>query len=285
MSWIKKGIKSATSWTKGAGKKVIEEVGDAGEDAVDFVKDVGSEIGKGASVVVEEAGELGKNAFDGVTKVVEQLGDKLPKLPKMPSIKGATGQNFIDEKRAWIDEYVKENGDLIKQAIEVAGALAPYKDEIKDARKNNKPLSDKIMRETGFDVLMDDAEEKGLHSVSVGPSADASKVFGGNGSIGLNCSVMDRKLCGQGYTAVAVSGGASIGADVALNIGFWEDVYNEIGGWSHGIVIAGSYNYGAALAFFWKIGGGAGGDFAGWTVSPQVGMSAELEYNIGYTFN
>ena len=289
MNWLKKGFKSVTSWTKDTGKKVIDDVGEAGEDAVEFVKDVGGEvgskIGKGASTVASEVGDFGKKAFDEISGIVDQIGDKLPKLPSMPSIKGATGQDFIEEKRAWIDQYVKDNSELIKQAIKVAAALEPYRDDIKYARKSDTALSEELMKRTGFADLMLHAEEKGLHSVSVGPTADASKVVGGNGSVGLNCSLIEGKFCGHGYTALAVSGGASIGADLALSIGFWQDIYDEIGGWSHGVVIAGSYNYGAALAFFWKIGGGAGGEFAGWTVSPQVGMSAELEYNIGYTFN
>jgi len=42
----KKGFKSATSWTKDTGKQVIDDIGEAGEDAVEFVKDVGDEVGR-----------------------------------------------------------------------------------------------------------------------------------------------------------------------------------------------------------------------------------------------
>ena len=145
MNWLKKGFKSVTSWTKDTGKKVIDDVGEAGEDAVEFVKDVGGEvgskIGKGASTVASEAGDFGKKAFDEISGIVDQIGDKLPKLPSMPSIKGATGQDFIEEKRAWIDQYVKDNSELIKQAIKVAAALEPYRDDIKYARKSLSVVS------------------------------------------------------------------------------------------------------------------------------------------------
>jgi hypothetical protein len=142
------------------------------------------------------------------------------------------------------------------------------------------------MEASGANRLLSDANSKGFDSVSIGITGDASKVISANASAGINNSLLeDGGLQAAGYVSAALSDGASIGVDGAAQIGFWKDSCDQIGGWSHGLVVAGSYRGGVALAFFWKIGGGAGGDFAGWTVSPQAGMCAELEYNIGYTFN
>lgn len=271
MGWFKNAGKAVTEWFSKTGKAVARET----DEAADLAKDIG-----------ENVGEFGKKAMDKISEAVGNVNIELPALPPMPDIKGPKGNNLIEQKKAWINRYISENAQLIEQAAQVAGKMAKHKDEIRAARKHDRPLPDNIMNETGARKLMSDAEDKGLDSVSFGIAGDASYGLGGNASAGINSSIVKGEgLRGAGYLAIAGSGGASVGVDGAIQIGFWEDTYNEISGWSHGVVLAGSYGGGVALAFFWKIGGDTAGDFAGWTVSPQAGFSAELEYNIGYTFN
>ena len=271
--------------------KFFKKMGKAVKKLFKQTADNVSEVGDKIVDAGETVGDITKDAFDHISTAIKKIDINLPVPPKMPEIKGAKGKDFIEEKREWIDNYLAENDELIKQASKLAEKLAKHKDEIREARKNKRPLTDALMNDIGAITLFNDSADNGLKSVSFGIGGDGSMPtqfgsYGGNGTAGINNSI-DDGLRVKTFLSIAVSGGVPTipSVDGSVAIGFWNDKHDEIGGWSHGIVFGGSYKYGVALAFFWKIGGDSGGDFAGWSISPQVGFSAELEYNIGYTFN
>ncbi len=276
MSWLKK----AGKWLKGAGEKAVDTAEDVVEDIGEVVKDVG----EGASKVAKDVGNSSKFVAEGlvnsVIKVSNAAGD-LVNAPDIPMVDFTDHEGFLKEKSDWINEFVKSNAKLIEQAAGVAKNLAKHKDEIKAARKSNQPLSAEIMSSTGAAELLSDAEEEGSNSVSFGVEGDGSAIIGASGSVGINNSISGGQYNVKGFASAAGTIGASAGLDGSLEVGFWQDDYDEIGGWAHGGVIGGSYGGGVALSFWWKMDGG---EFAGWTISPQGGVSAELEYTIGRTW-
>lgn len=82
------------------------------------------------------------------------------------------------------------------------------------------------------------------------------------------------------YAGTAWSVGLTAGADFGVlpEFGFWTDYADDIGGNSHGLVIAAAIKGGLAMSFWWNYAG----KFLGFTVLPQVGASAEAEYIRGH---
>ncbi|MBI1424885.1 MAG: hypothetical protein GC149_15670 [Gammaproteobacteria bacterium] len=76
-----------------------------------------------------------------------------------------------------------------------------------------------------------------------------------------------------------------MGGDASINVGFWKASYNKLYGFAQGIVLGGSYaEVGVNGSAWWAINWGAKDEFAGFSVGYQGGLSAEAEYDWGYTF-
>lgn len=84
------------------------------------------------------------------------------------------------------------------------------------------------------------------------------------------------------YTAFAGSAGVSAGADGSVEIGIWMDPYNKLAGGSMGVVGGVAYKAGYAMTFWWSTEEEP--KFLGFTMTPQVGISAELEFTAGGTW-
>ena len=92
MGWFKKAGKTVKNWFSKTGKVAAREA----EEAADFTKDIGENIG-----------EFGREAVDKISEVAGNVKNiKLPALPPMPDIKGPKGKDLIEQKRAWIDRYI-----------------------------------------------------------------------------------------------------------------------------------------------------------------------------------
>ena len=79
------------------------------------------------------------------------------------------------------------------------------------------------------------------------------------------------------YKGHAITFGASLGFDGSPEFGFWTDKASELAGESHGITAAAALGGGISASFWWSYPRD-GGRFLGFTVSPQIGVGAELEY-------
>ena len=269
----------------------FKDIGKTFKKAGDGIVDVGEGITDGAKKVVEKTIDIGEEVVDSGKTVVEDVTNTAIKginaagdvigAPDIPEIDITERESFIESKSKWVNKYIKDNAELIEQAAIVAGNLAKYKKEIKHSRKTDTPLSASIMESTGATKLLNDAEEKGFKSLSFGPEVDGSVIVGASGSAGINNSIINDKLKVRGFLSGAWSIGLSAGADGTVEVGFWKDQYDAIGGKAHGLVVGGSYYGGAALSFWWPR---EGTRFLGWTISPQAGFSGELEYARGQTW-
>lgn len=134
-------------------------------------------------------------------------------------------------------------------------------------------------------------DEKGIKTFSFGWVIDGSLIHGITASPQFGAwDITSDKTGGKGrmYGSLSKSWGLTAGVDVSPEFGFWTDKNRELKGKGHGFVIGASYYGGAALAFWWSYGKkktGKKARFLGFTVTPQVGMSAELEYTWGETFH
>lgn len=177
---------------------------------------------------------------------------------------------------------------LISSAASVAWNLKDHRAEIDAAARTGRPLSPALRESSGLNALSEQAADAGFKTLSIGVAIDASFVVGGTFSAGIAHSVKDWTGV-YTYSSNAISFGASIGLDVAPEIGFWNAPPEQVAGNAHGLVIGAAYKGGAALSFWWDYCPDVEGKvcifhpFLGFVVAPQIGVSAEAEYIRGET--
>lgn len=121
-----------------------------------------------------------------------------------------------------------------------------------------------------------------FQTMSFGLVADASILFGGNIEEGIVVDLKDRSRKPEVYLTAGWSIGASAGADASMVYGFWVD--KDISGYGEGVTMAASYYAGMAVAFWWaNSASDTPGKFLGFTLSPQFGAGAEVEYGRNIT--
>ncbi len=120
----------------------------------------------------------------------------------------------------------------------------------------------------------------GIRSITFSASADASFVLGGNTSAGFGFSTTGG-IRPIGFYGVAWTAGISAGADASGAIGVFFDDTDNLSGNAHGVVIGASKGIGAALTIWFAYEKTP--TIIGFEVSPQGGVSAEVEYIRGHT--
>ena len=200
-------------------------------------------------------------------------GTDLTRLPGACVLQNVSNRSFVEQKRDEIEALTRQYADLIAKAVAVAERLVAYQAEIRAAAEQGVPLSPELRRRIGLNGVLAAAAEGGFPSITVGVTGDVSLVVGGSYSIGVAQSTSEW-LIGKGYHTWAITGGASVGADASPEIAFWKAPHAELAGTSHGAIGGATYGSGAALGFWWSYDG----PFQGFSVNPQVGLSAELEY-------
>jgi hypothetical protein len=117
-------------------------------------------------------------------------------------------------------------------------------------------------------------------AISVGVVGDVSAIIGGN--MGMMAAFPTRsEEDSVVYATYAGTLGISAGADVSPEIGIWMDPVWGLGGDSFGVTGGVSYYAGFAMTFWWSQE--AEPKFLGVAMSPQAGVSAELEFTVGKT--
>lgn len=113
---------------------------------------------------------------------------------------------------------------------------------------------------------------------------DISLLFGGTYEAGIAWPLTSSRPPASPYTAWSWSVGVSAGADASVAVGIWfVNSLEEIGGPAHGVTFGGAVKGGLTATFWWTYDGIEFGQFLGLTVSPQFGVSAEVEYVRGTT--
>ena len=88
------------------------------------------------------------------------------------------------------------------------------------------------------------------------------------------------------YFGASFSAGVTAGIDLSVEVGLWMDPKKKLSGGLHGLVVGLTVQGGFAVTFWFKYAkdtkSGAP-EFAGLTVIPEFGVSAELEYTCGRT--
>lgn len=122
-------------------------------------------------------------------------------------------------------------------------------------------------------------------TVTVGIVVDASLGLGGTFTPFLEAFPTRGKVSSsesEQYIAFAGTLGLSAGADGSIEIGIWMDPYEKLAGGSMGVVGGVAYKAGYAMTFWWSTAEEP--KFLGFTMTPQVGISAELEFTAGGTW-
>jgi len=204
--------------------------------------------------------------------------------------------DFVRKHLAEAQHHLTAHSDLVAKAGEFQKKISRIikrKGGIKNLTK------DDIRQAGGLSVLMASCGQD-FWSITITGGGDASYVVGVNGSAGLAFGLkgeckgtqdgadwIDRNTdFGVMWLAtVNVSGGVSFGLDASVNVGVWRIPYDKLWGFAHGVVVGGSYaQYGLNGSAWWTIDWGpAKGEFAGVSVGYQGGLSAEGEYDWGYT--
>ena len=224
-------------------------------------------------------------------------------------------RKFLDKFSAPARRVLAANPKLLELAGRFAANLA------KRGTKNNRAkglraLSKQDFLDAGGGEMLQEACSKKLCTVTITAGGDGSYFAGANVSGGIAFGTAwegpnsqdgndlidkDKDLATAGVLTANLSAGTSVGGDAGINISFWKAPYNQLKGFGHGIVVAGSYaQYGGNASVWWSINfawedddwrwydwdlGDDQDEFAGFSIGYQGGLSAELEYNWGYTWN
>lgn len=212
--------------------------------------------------------------------------------------KSKKGQaKFISKHVKRAKRELNKHPDLIAQAGKFQTKIAKV-----ISKKGIKNMTKADFRKAGGVKLLHNAscgKQYGSMTLTVG--GDAAFVVGGNGSGGFAIGLVDECEAGEDgndwidqdtdfrmmwLATVNVSGGASFGTDGSVNIGFWNARYDELHGFAQGIVGGGSVSaVGVNGSAWWAINwAGKKDKFVGISLGYQGGLSGELEYNWGYTF-
>lgn len=202
---------------------------------------------------------------------------------------GGPANPLLDDRHASaVEDALSGHVALLGQAAEVVAALLPRMGELAAAIDADRPLSESFRAEVGLNELADSAEDEGFSAISIGIVGDIS--IGMGGSFGAGFAHSTESWDGAWtYSGNAWSICCSLGGDIAPEIGFWKGDPTTLAGDTHGATIGGSFGYGvAAAAWFGYCPPNAEGlcvfePFLGFTVMPQMGYSAELEYVRGAT--
>ena len=225
------------------------------------------------------------------------------------------GKLFVSKRRGKLDQVLKDNQHLVKLAGQFVNRLRAIRAD-NDSAEGLRAITPAEFMQAGGGDLLEAACEKKFCTVTITGGADGSYFVGANVSGGIAFGAVwetdstndgndkidkNKDLASTGILTANLSGGTSVGGDAALNIGFWTSKFNEMKGFAHGIVIGGSaYQIGGNASAWWLVRSnfklfdwGAWFDFAedekdvfgGFSIGYQGGLSAEGEYNWGYTWN
>lgn len=193
---------------------------------------------------------------------------------------------------AKVEAARKRYSSLIEKAAEVAWKLKDHMDEIDAATRERRPIAASVSAATGLDKLAEEADADGFRTISVGAAIDVSAVVGGTVTAGIASDVshdVESRVPVHTFSSNAYSAGISLGIDAAPEIGIWKAPPNAIAGNGHGVVVGASYMGGIALSFWWDYcpdageGGCVFSPFLGFSILPELGFSAEVEYIRGTT--
>lgn len=206
---------------------------------------------------------------------------------------------FINSRKREAERRLNAHPDLVKQA----GTFQRKISQTVKQRGGIKNLSKADIREAGGVQLLAAACDKEYGSVTITGGGDASYIGGGNASGGFAIGLVEEcdargnqdgndwidqntDFAMMWLVTVNASGGASVGLDAGINIGFWKFPYNKLHGFAQGVVLGGGIAAtGVNGSAWWAINwGGNKDEFAGISLGWQGGASAEIEYNWGYTF-
>jgi hypothetical protein len=206
-----------------------------------------------------------------------------PKLPKNPFKKGG-----LDIRHASAD-YFERLGIVSGPRLQVASATGLTRSLMAEPGRFNE-----LRRFAVYTAPTAKPRKGDFYTVSLGwPAIDFSLIVGvaatplmaawdvtpGSKMVGVKET--------QGYTGTSWSVGLTAGADTGIipEIGFWTEPNWNLGGDSHGFIIAASVKVGAGLSFWWNYDNHKTdpGKFLGVTITPQLGVSAEAEYVRGNT--
>lgn len=224
-------------------------------------------------------------------------------------------KSFVSERKAKLDAVLEAN----KRVIELAAAFVA---NLKEVRSNNgsaeglRAMTAQEFLDAGGGEMLQAACENSFCTVTITAGADGSYFVGANVSGGIAWGTVwetddtddgndiidsNKDLASAGVLTANLSGGASVGGDGGINIGFWRPRFNAMKGFGHGIVVGGSaYAVGGNASAWWIVQSNfelfdwgtwfdfaeeERDEFAGFSIGWQGGLSAEGEYNWGYTWN
>ncbi len=223
--------------------------------------------------------------------------------------------NFVAERRAKLDEVLAEN----QHVIELAAAFVKNLKKVRsgnDSADGLRTMTAQEFRDAGGVEMLEAACESNFCTVTITAGGDGSYFVGANVSGGIAWGTVwetedsddgndkidkNKDLASAGVLTANLSGGASWGLDGSINIGFWRSKFNEMKGFAHGIVVGGAAStVGGNASAWWIVKSNFNlfdwntwfdfaeeekDEFVGFSIGWQGGLSAEGEYNWGYTWN
>lgn len=204
------------------------------------------------------------------------------------TVGGPAEPQLTDAHKEAFDAVLSDRVALFRQAAEVVAAIVPRIGELRAAIDAGRPLSESFRKEVGLNELANSAGGEGFSAITIGITGDVSVGMGGTFGAGFAYSTESWNDTWT-YSGNSWSICCSIGADVAPEIGFFMGPPDTLAGVAHGGTVGGSYNIGAAATAWFNYCPPDGDtvcifdNFLGFSVLPQVGFSAELEYVRGET--
>ena len=189
-----------------------------------------------------------------------------PKACMRVGISREAREAFLAAKLPIARGLMEQDKSAIQQAGRVAAALA---------RTGTKRPNRAQLRAAGFETFQQDAEDEGFPTTSWGPTFDFSVIGGMAFAKG---EVFDGSAY-RDFKSTAWTAGLSAGVDVSYEVGRWKVDQSGFAGQAQGLVLAAGYGGGLSLTFWWNMDG----DYIGWSVAPQGGVSLEAEYIAGQT--
>jgi len=191
------------------------------------------------------------------------------------------------QQMAKVDRTLKQYRPLIEQAVGVARNMAKHDEEVRGYMRAKKPLPAALRAKIGLSAIEVEAADANLQTFTFAHIFDASILMGGSTANGV-VYALDGSVAPREFTASTWSICCSLGVDGGLELGFWHPRASDMAGDSQGVVLSLSIYGGAAVTLIYGYCAGDSigcfAEFQGFTVVPQIGFSAEVEYVRGTTW-
>ena len=225
---------------------------------------------------------------------------------------------FVRRKKTEHAQLFRQYGDLMLQGKAFVEKLWELKPNLAE-NENIRNLSAADFRDAGGPELLRSACEWKFCTVTITVGVDVANVVGGNVSGGVAFGNVWESESGKfdtdwldqnkdidttGLLTANGSVGFSLGADGSIVLGFWIPEFNKMKGFAHGVVAGGAVReVGVNAAAWWIINPAITDEewslfdwstwfqeedrdtFGGFSVGYQGGVSLEMEYDWGYTWN